>query len=87
MDGKIAFIGSQNMIDSSYLLPKNIKVGRHWKDLNIKITGEIVMELEAVFAMDWYTETGERLGLELELVNDPDATTSRCSCCRPDPGI
>jgi cardiolipin synthase len=65
--------GSQNMIDSSYLLPKNIKVGRHWKDLNIKISGEIIMELEAVFAMDWYTETGEKLGLELELVNDPDA--------------
>jgi cardiolipin synthase A/B len=72
VDGKIAFMGSQNMIDSSYLLPGNIKVGRHWKDLNIKISGEIVAELEAVFAMDWYTETGERLGAELELVNDPD---------------
>ena len=53
VDGKVAFMGSQNMIDSSYLLPKNIKVGRHRKDLNIKITGEIVTELEAVFAMDW----------------------------------
>jgi cardiolipin synthase len=72
VDGKVAFMGSQNMIDSSYLLPGNIKVGRHWKDLNIKISGEIVTELEAVFAMDWYTETGERLGAELELVNDPD---------------
>jgi cardiolipin synthase A/B len=72
VDGKTAFMGSQNMIDSSYLLPKNIKVGRHWKDLNIKISGEIVAELEAVFAMDWYTETGERLGLELELVTDPE---------------
>jgi cardiolipin synthase A/B len=74
VDGKVAFMGSQNMIDSSYLLPKNIKVGRHWKDLNIKITGEIVTELEAVFAMDWYTETGEKLGAELELVTDPDGS-------------
>ena len=65
VDGKIAFMGSQNMIDSSYLMPKNIKVGRHWKDLNIKMTGEIVTELAAVFAMDWYTETGEKLGAEL----------------------
>ena len=73
VDSKVAFMGSQNMIDSSHLLPKNIKVGRHWKDLNIKISGEIVMELETVFAMDWYTETGEKLGAELELVNDPDA--------------
>jgi cardiolipin synthase A/B len=72
VDSRVAFMGSQNMIDSSYLLPGNIKVGRHWKDLNIKISGEIVAELEAVFAMDWYTETGERLGAELELVNDPD---------------
>ena len=58
---------------SSYLLPKNIKVGRHWKDLNVKISGEIIVELEAVFAMDWYTETGEKLGLELKLVDDPGA--------------
>jgi cardiolipin synthase A/B len=74
VDGKLAFMGSQNMIDSSYLLPANLKVGRHWKDLNIKISGEIVTELEVVFAMDWYTETGERLGAELELVNDPDGS-------------
>jgi cardiolipin synthase A/B len=72
VDGTIAFMGSQNMIDSSYLLPGNIKVGRHWQDLNIKITGEIVREVEAVFVMDWYTETGERLGAELELVDDPE---------------
>ena len=25
-----------------------------------------------VFAMDWYTETGEKLGAEVELVTDPD---------------
>ncbi len=72
VDSKVAFMGSQNMIDSSYLLPKNIKAGRHWKDLNIKITGGIVQSLEAVFAMDWYTETGEKLGGEIGLVTDPD---------------
>ena len=72
VDSKVAFMGSQNMIDSSYLMPANIKIGRRWKDLNIKISGEIIMELEAVFAMDWYSETGERLGAELELVADPD---------------
>jgi cardiolipin synthase A/B len=67
VDSQVAFMGSQNMIDSSYLLKGNLKVGRHWKDLNIKITGEIVRELEAVFAMDWYTETGEKLGGDIEL--------------------
>jgi cardiolipin synthase A/B len=72
VDSTVAFMGSQNMIDSSYLLKGNIKVGRHWKDLNIKLSGQIVVELEAVFAMDWYTETGERLRVELELAEDPD---------------
>lgn len=74
VDNKIGFMGSQNMIDSSYLLPGNIKVGRHWKDLNVKVTGDIVVELSAVFAMDWFTETGERLGADLRPVNDPDDT-------------
>ena len=72
VDSTVAFMGSQNMIDSSYLKPKNIKIGRHWKDLNIKITGEIVTELEAVFAMDWYTETGEKLGGEVQLTTDTE---------------
>ena len=72
VDSKVAFMGSQNMIDPSYDIPKNIKIGRRWKDLNVKISGEIVLELEAVFAMDWYTETGERLGTEIEFVPDPD---------------
>ena len=72
VDSKVAFMGSQNMIDSTYDIPKNIKIGRHWKDLNIKISGQIVGELEAVFAMDWYTETGEKLGAEIELLTDTD---------------
>jgi hypothetical protein len=29
---EVALMGSQNMIDSSYLLKGNLKVGRHWKD-------------------------------------------------------
>jgi cardiolipin synthase len=86
VDSKVAFMGSQNMIDSSYLLPGNLKVGRHWKDLNIKISGEIVMELETVFAMDWYTETGERLGAELQLVDDPDVSDAPMQLLPSGPG-
>lgn len=61
VDGTTGFMGSQNMIDSSYLKPKNLRIGRHWKDLNIQITGPIVDSLSAIFAVDWYTETGEIL--------------------------
>jgi cardiolipin synthase A/B len=61
VDGRTAFMGSQNIIAPSYLLQANLKVGREWKDLNIKLSGQIVRSLEAVFAVDWYTETGQRL--------------------------
>ena len=70
VDGEIAFMGSQNMIDASYLTPKNIKIGRKWHDLNIKIGGQIVSSLDAVFALDWYTETGESL---VDQIKPPDS--------------
>ncbi len=65
VDGTTGFMGSQNIIAASYLLPANIKVGREWQDLNIKLAGPIVGSLEMVFATDWYTETGQRLGVDL----------------------
>ncbi|HEY9291325.1 MAG TPA: cardiolipin synthase [Microlunatus sp.] len=61
IDGIRGFMGSQNMIDPSYLSPKNVKIGRAWIDLNIEITGEIVRSLDVVFATDWFAETGELL--------------------------
>ena len=64
VDGRVGFMGSQNMIDSGYLKPKHKKAGRHWKDLNIEVTGPIVDSLSAIFAIDWYTETGEALDYE-----------------------
>lgn len=61
VDGDVAFVGSQNLIDSSYLLKKNVRAGRHWHDAMAELSGDIVAEVEAVFAVDWYTETSERL--------------------------
>lgn len=63
VDGHTAFMGSQNMIDPSYLLSKNQKKGRHWIDVMIEVTGPIVMSLDAVFAVDWFTESKEELDL------------------------
>jgi cardiolipin synthase len=64
VDGRVGFMGSQNMIESAYLKPKHRKAGRHWQDLNIELTGPIVDSLSAIFATDWYTETGEVLDFE-----------------------
>ncbi len=61
IDGMVGFMGSQNMIESSYLKPANVKAGRHWKDLNIEVSGPIVDSLSAIFSVDWYTEVGEIL--------------------------
>lgn len=63
IDGKKAMMGSQNMIDSSYLKKKNVRVGRHWHDIMVELSGPIVAALEAVFSTDWYTECGEAIGV------------------------
>ncbi|MBK0419323.1 cardiolipin synthase [Leucobacter sp. CSA1] len=59
VDGVTAVMGSQNMIEASYGSPRNRKIGRRWNDITVELTGEIVSSLEAVFAVDWYSECGE----------------------------
>lgn len=63
VDGVKAMMGSQNMIDSSYLQKKNITIGRHWHDIMVELSGPIVAAVEAVFSTDWYSECGEALGI------------------------
>ncbi|WP_017792010.1 cardiolipin synthase [Leucobacter salsicius] len=61
IDGKVGFMGSQNLVDSSYNKPSNRRRGLHWKDLMVRVEGPIVLGLEAVFQGDWYLETDEYL--------------------------
>ncbi|QPL05226.1 MULTISPECIES: phospholipase D-like domain-containing protein [Actinomyces] len=63
VDGRTAFIGSHNIIDPSYRLRSNRRAGRVWHDLSVEVTGDVVIEAQAVFAMDWYFEAGEQLGV------------------------
>jgi len=65
VDGRIAFTGSQNLIEPGYNKPKNHKVGRKWVELVARVDGPTVNSLRAVFAQDWYLETDERLGSEI----------------------
>ena len=55
IDGAIAYIGSQNLIDSTF------KPGLDYEELNARLAGPIALELQAVFAEDWYLESGEFL--------------------------
>ena len=71
VDGQRAFIGSHNIIDPTYRLRSNLRAGRSWHDLSVEVTGAVVVEVEAVFAMDWFFEAGETLE-GLDLYPDPD---------------
>ncbi|GAA3589270.1 cardiolipin synthase [Klugiella xanthotipulae] len=64
VDGYTGFMGSQNMIDSSYLKKKNVQRGLHWHELMVEAEGPIVRELNAVFLTDWYSESGELLPID-----------------------
>ncbi|MDX2377810.1 cardiolipin synthase [Microbacterium sp. LRZ72] len=67
VDGTVAFMGSQNLTDSTYNLKKNIRRGLHWVDLMVRLDGPIVPSVNAVFLTDWYAETGEALTAEFDL--------------------
>jgi len=64
VDGRVGFTGSQNLIDSTYLKPKNVARGLHWHELMVRLDGPVVRELNAVFVTDWYSETEELLPLD-----------------------
>jgi cardiolipin synthase len=57
-DGHTAFTGSMNVIDASYLRPSNQQRGRRYVELIAQVTGPVVLELNAVFLTDWYSEKG-----------------------------
>ena len=64
VDDQIAFCGSQNLVEASYGNPKYQEMGRRWVDLMARVTGSTVAALDAVFASDWYTESGEMLDVK-----------------------
>ena len=67
VDGRVAYLGSQNVTDSTYNLKKNIRRGLHWVDLMVRIEGPVVASVNAVFLSDWYSETDEILTDEIDL--------------------
>ncbi|WAL39808.1 MULTISPECIES: cardiolipin synthase [Brevibacterium] len=68
IDGAVAYTGSLNVIDRSYNKRRNRRKGYQWKDLGMRVTGPMVTELDAVFASDWYSETGDIIADEVNLV-------------------
>ncbi|WP_140727551.1 cardiolipin synthase [Pseudomonas sp. Hp2] len=55
VDNRIGFVGSQNLAEPGFVR------GHPNRELVARVQGPAVNHLEAVFASDWFVETGERL--------------------------
>jgi cardiolipin synthase A/B len=55
IDNKVGYIGSQNLAQAGFV------PGFSNRELVARVRGPAVAHLEAVFASDWYIETGQRL--------------------------
>jgi cardiolipin synthase len=60
IDGRIGYTGSQNLIEAGF------KEGLTFEELMVRVTGPIVLELQYVFASDWFLETNEVLNCETD---------------------
>lgn len=69
VDGRVGFMGSQNIIDRTYNKRSNRRRGLKWKDLMVRLEGPIVAGLNAIFISDWYSETDELLEREVDSVH------------------
>ncbi|WP_280680023.1 cardiolipin synthase [Cryobacterium sp. CG_9.6] len=64
VDGRVGFMGSQNLIDRSYNSAKNLKRGLQWQELMTEVTGPVISGINVIFLSDWYSETDEILSHE-----------------------
>ena len=55
IDGQIGYTGSQNLVASDF------KEGLAYEDLMVRVEGPVVLELQYIFAADWFVETNELL--------------------------
>ena len=57
-DGQIGFTGGMNIGDE--YLGKNPHLG-YWRDTHLRVVGPVVLQLQQIFAEDWYYATKEEL--------------------------
>jgi cardiolipin synthase len=60
IDGWVGYTGSQNLIAADF------KAGIAYEDLMVRVTGPVVLELQYIFAADWFLESNEVLDSETE---------------------
>lgn len=70
IDEKIAYLGSQNMVDPRFFKQKS-GAGK-WIDAMVRVTGATASSVDGVFTLDWTVETGS-------IFNLPSLSTSQTS--------
>jgi cardiolipin synthase A/B len=60
IDGRVGYTGSQNLVAADF------KDGLPYEDLMVRVTGPVVLDLQYIFAADWFVETDEVLDGEAE---------------------
>lgn len=58
VDGEVGFVGGHNIGDE--YLGLDPKFGR-WRDTHVRVEGPTALQLQMVFALDWFFATGEKL--------------------------
>jgi cardiolipin synthase len=69
VDGRVALTGSQNLAASDFV------AGVTYEELVLRLTGPAVLELQYIFAADWFLETNEILD-SVEVFPDPEISGS-----------
>ena len=69
IDGRLGYTGSQNLVAAEF------KEGLAYEDLMVRVTGPVVLELQYIFAADWFLETNEILASERQFP-DPEIAGS-----------
>ncbi len=90
VDGRVGFMGSQNMVHRSYNKVVNRKRGLKWQDLMTRLEGPIVSGLNAIFITDWYAETDQLLVREtepIEIAASDDDEELDCQVVPSGPGF
>ena len=83
VDGRVAFTGSQNLIEPGYNKPKNHKAGREWVEVMLRVEGPVVRDLAVLFATDWFSETGQSVRDTLVVTEAADPSIADPSIADP----
>jgi cardiolipin synthase len=69
IDGRVAYTGSQNLVSAAF------KRGITNEELVVRVTGPVVLQLQAVFVADWFMETEQQLDAA-DVFPDPQSAGS-----------